>query len=108
VSDERKAKIDAILLALPGVTAKKIGGVHAYIAGDRMFACLGDKGVGLRLPVARCTELQFSRGNVSSFAPGGVAGTREWIQVQRDNPDDYDKDLELFRESLEFAKRGGR
>lgn len=108
MSDERKAKIDAIMLALPGVTAKKIGGVHAYIVSDRMFACLGDKGVGLRLPVARCTELQFSRDNIASFAPGGVAGTREWIQVQRDNPDDHAKDVELFRESLEFVKRGGR
>ena len=108
MSDERKAKIDAILLALPGVTAKKIGGVHAYIVSDRMFACLGDKGVGLRLPVKRCTELQFSRGNVTSFAPGGVAATREWIQVQRDDPGDYAKDLDLFRESLEFVKGGGR
>ncbi len=108
MADDRKAKIDAILLTLPGVTTKKIGGVHAYMVSDRMFACLGDKGVGIRLPVARCTELQFSRDNIGPFAPGGMASTREWVQVERADPSEHEKDLELFRESLEFAKRGGR
>ena len=108
MAEDRKTQIDALLLSLPGVTTKKIGGVHAYMVADRMFACLGDKGIGLRLPVARCTELQFSREGVSSFAPGGVASSREWIQVERADPAEHAKDLELLRESLAFVKGGGR
>jgi len=72
-----------VLLKLPGVTAKKIGGMEAYVVGDRMFACISGKGVGLRLPVAVATELQFSRENVVPFQPGGMASTREWIQIDR-------------------------
>ena len=104
----RKDQIDAVLLKLPNVTAKKINGLDAYFVSDRMFACISGKGVGLRLPVATATELQFSRENVTSFTPGGMASTREWIQIDRDDAADYEKDLELFQASLDFVKGGGR
>jgi hypothetical protein len=101
---DRQAQIDAVLLQLPGVTTRKINGLHAYFVSDRMFACISGKGVGLRLPVATATELQFSRGDVVPFNPRGVAATREWIQIDRAEAVDYEKDLELFRASLEFVK----
>jgi hypothetical protein len=72
-----------------------------------MFACISGDGIGLRLPVATATELQFSRDNVVQFQPGGMASTREWIQIDRAEAADYEKDLELFRTSIEFVK-GGR
>ena len=105
---DRKARIDAVLLKLPGASAKKIGGMDAYVVGDRMFACISGKGVGLRLPVAVATELQFSRENVGPFQPGGVTSTREWIQIDRLDPADYEKDLELFQASIDFVKGGRR
>ena len=105
---DRKAQIDAVLLKLPGVTARKIGGMEAYVVGDRMFACISGKGVGLRLPVAVATELQFSRENVVPFQPGGMASTREWIQIDRADAADYELDLELFQASIDFVKGGGR
>jgi hypothetical protein len=104
----RKAQIDALLLKLPGVSARKINGLDAYFVSDKMFACLSGNGVGLRLPVATATELQFSRDNVGPFSPGGVASTREWIQIERAEPADYEKDLELFQASLDFVKKGRR
>ena len=103
----RKAQIDALLLKLPGVSTKKINRLDAYFVNDRMFACISGEGVGLRLPVAVATELQFSRDNVVPFQPGGVS-SREWIQINRPDAADYEKDLELFRQSLEFVKGGGR
>ena len=78
----RKAQIDAVLLKLPGVSAKKINDLDAYFVNDRMFACISGRGVGLRLPVATATELQFSRDNVVPFQPGGMASTREWIPAE--------------------------
>ena len=63
----RKALIDALLLKLPGVSAKKIGGLDAYLVSDKMFACISGDGVGLRLPAATATDLQFSWGNVVPF-----------------------------------------
>ena len=102
----RKAQLDAILLKLPGVSTKKINKLDAYFVGDKMFACVSGKGVGLRLPVATATELQFSRENVVPFNPG-VASSREWIQIDRVDAAEYEKDLELFQASIDFV-RGGR
>jgi len=101
-----KAQIDALLLNLPGVSARKINGLDAYFVSDRMFACINGDGVGLRLPVATATELQFSRDNIVAFQPGGTASTREWIQINRADAAEYEKDLELFQTSLEFVKAG--
>ncbi len=100
----RKAQIDALLLKIPGVSARKISGLDAYFVSDRMFACISGNGVGLRLPVAVATELQFARENVVAFQPGGVASTREWIQIDRADAADYEKDLELFQASVDFVK----
>ncbi len=104
----RKAQIDAILLKLPGVVSKKIGGMDAYCVSDRMFACISGNGIGLRLPVAIARELQFSRENVVPFQPGGMASSKEWIQIDRADAADYEKDLELFQAALDFVKGGGK
>ena len=104
----RKAQIDALLLALPGVGARKINGLDAYFVSDKMFACLSGKGVGIRLPVATATELQFSRDNVGPFSPGGMASTREWVQIERADAADYQKDLDLFQASIDYVKKGRR
>ncbi|HEY2630374.1 MAG TPA: hypothetical protein VGI57_14685 [Usitatibacter sp.] len=104
----RKSQIDAILLKLPGVAGKKIGGLDGYFVTDRMFACINGAGVGLRLPVAMARDLQFSRENVVAFQPAGVTGAKEWVQIDRSDAADYAKDLELFRAALDFVKGGGR
>jgi hypothetical protein len=100
----RKAQIDALLLKLPGVSARKINGLDAYFVSDKMFACISSGGIGLRLPAATATELQFSRDNVVPFQPGGMTSSREWIQIDRADAAEYEKDLDLFRASLEFVK----
>ena len=103
----RKAQLDALLLPLPGVSARTINKLDAYFVTDKMFACISGDGVGLRLPVATATELQFSSGNVVPFQPGGMASTREWIQINRADAADYEKDLALFQASIDFVS-GGR
>jgi len=102
----RKTQIDAILLKLPGVVGKKLNKLDAYFVNDRMFACISDTGIALRLPSAMVTDLQFSRSDVGPFSAGGLgaAATREWLQINRTDAADYEKDLELFRAALEFVK----
>jgi hypothetical protein len=106
-ASRRKAQLDLLLLALPGVSARRINGLDAYFVADKMFACISGNGIGLRLPVDVATELQFSRDNVVAFQPAGLASTREWIQIDRADATDYESDLPLFQASLEFV-RGGR
>ena len=99
-----KTQLDAILLKLPGVSARKIHGLDAYFVSDKMFACISGGGVGLRFSVATATELQFSRDNIAPFQPAGLPSSREWIQVNRADPAEYEKDLDLFQASLAFVK----
>ena len=103
-NSSRKAQIDAVLLKLPGVSARKINGLDAYFVSDKMFACISGKGVGIRLPAAVATELQFSRDNIEPFLPGGTTSTREWVQIDRADAAEYEKDLELFQASLDYVK----
>jgi hypothetical protein len=100
----RKAQIDAVLLKLPGAGARKISDLDAYFVNDKMFACISGNGVGLRVPAATATELQFSRNDVVPFQPRGMASSREWVQIDRADAADYENDLELFRTSLEYVK----
>lgn len=104
----RKALLDALLLKLPGVEGRKINGLDGYFVSDKMFACISGEGIGLRLPAATATELQFSRDNVGPFQPKGVPATREWIQINRADASEYSKDLELFQASIDFVKKGRR
>ena len=104
IPSSRKEQIDALLLKLPGVSARKINGLDAYFVNDKMFACISGNGIGLRMSVAAATELQFSRDNVVQFQPSGLPSSREWIQIDRAEAADYDKDLALFQASLEFVK----
>ena len=105
---DRKEKIDALLLKLPGVSARKINGLDAYMVSDKMFACLSDDAVGLRLPAAMATELQFSSDYIGPYSPGGMATTREWVQIKRADAADYVKDLDLFQAAVEYVKKGRR
>ena len=99
-----KAHIDALLLKLPGVSTRKINGLDAYMVSDKMFACISGDGIGLRLPAATARELQFSRDNVVPFLPRGLTSSKEWIQINRAEAAEYEKDLPLFEASIEFVK----
>jgi len=99
-----KAVLDDLLLQIPGVEAGQVSGFPAYFVSKRMFACVHDSGVGIRLPVAVATELQFSRHNIVPFQPNGRVSTREWVQINHDQSADYGKDLELFQSSIAFVK----
>ena len=107
-TSNRKAQIDALLLKLPGVSARKLNGLDAYFVSDKMFACISGKGIGIRLPAAVATELQFSRNDIEPFQPGGTVSTREWVQIDRTDAAQYEQDLELFKASIDFVKTGRR
>ena len=100
----RKSQIDALLLKLPGVSARKINSLDAYFVSGKMFACISGDGVALRLPAPIATDLQFAMDNVVPFRPGGKASSREWIQINRNDAAEYENDLALFQASLEFVK----
>jgi len=99
-----KAVLDSLLLKIPGVTAAEMTGLPAYFVAKKMFACICNGGVGIRLSASEAANLQFSMGNVVPFEPKGRPSTREWIQINRDRSADYEKDLSIFQASIEFVR----
>jgi hypothetical protein len=99
-----KAVLDAVLLSIHGVEAGELNGMPAYFVGKRMFACIANGGVGIRLPAGVAANLQFSNANVEPFLPNGRTVTREWIQINHLDPHDYEADLEIFRSSIDFVR----
>lgn len=104
IDSRHKEALDALLLKISGVEAGDMTGLPAYFVGKKMFACICNGGVGIRLPTSAAAELQFSRENVVPFQPKGRPSTREWIQINRSNSADYEKDLDIFRSSIEFVR----
>jgi hypothetical protein len=98
-----KAVLDSLLSKIPGVEVGEMTGLPAYFVGKRMFACICNGGVGIRLPTAEAANLQFSRGDVIPFQPKGKPSSREWIQIDRNNSAEYEKDLPIFQASIDFV-----
>ena len=101
-----QAVLDSLLLPIRGVEGGDMAGLTAYFVNKRMFACIHGAAVGIRLPAATARELQFSRNDASPFQPKGRPITREWVQLDHDDPADYRKDEALFLASIEFVKNG--
>ena len=99
-----KRILDAMLLKLPGVEAGEMTGLLAYFVGKKMFACVCNGGVGVRLPASAAANLQFSKDNVVPFEPKGTKSTREWIQINHENSADYANDLEIFQSSIAYVR----
>jgi len=99
-----KQVLDAMLLKLPGVEAGEMTGLLAYFVGKKMFACICNGGVGVKLAASHAANLQFSMDSVVPFTPKGRPSNREWIQINHENSADYEKDLEIFRSSIAFVR----
>jgi hypothetical protein len=99
-----KAAVDALLLPIRGVEALEMSGMPAYFINKRMFACIANGGVGIRLPAGDAANLQFSNKHASPFQPKGMPSTREWVQLSHENVADYEQDREIFLASVEFVK----
>ena len=99
-----KRILDDLLLKLSGIEAGEMTGLLAYFVGKKMFACICNGGVGIRLSPSEAANLQFSRHDVVAFEPKGRKSTREWIQINHQDSADYLNDLEIFKSSIAFVR----
>ena len=104
---DHRAVLDSMLLPIRGGAGGEMAGLPAYFVNKRMFACIHGGGVGIRLPAATAANLQFSNQNVFPFQPKGMPSTRDCVQLNHENSDDYRKDMDIFTASIEFV-RGDR
>jgi TfoX/Sxy family transcriptional regulator of competence genes len=102
-----KEALDSFLLEFPEVTAGKMFGYPAYYARKKLFACIYENGVGIKVPEGLAEELIKTEG-IINFQPMGRAKMRQWIQINRQDPNDYLKDKEIFKVSVDYVLKSAK
>jgi TfoX/Sxy family transcriptional regulator of competence genes len=95
-----------ILRVYPEVREGRMFGHPAFYVGKKMFACLYEEGVGLKLPADEVAE-QLANPGVVPFRPYGKPRMREWLQINRAESEQYQEDIALFERSIRFVSGQG-
>jgi hypothetical protein len=93
---------DSFLLNMPMIVPGKMFGYPAYYVGEKLFACLYGKGVGVKVPENLANSL-IGKDGVIGFQPMGKAKMREWIQTNRKQSADYLDDEDILKASIRFV-----
>jgi hypothetical protein len=101
-SPEIKQIVDSILLKMPSVVPGKMFGYPAYYVHGKLSACIFEKGVGIKVPENLAKKLIGKEG-IIPFQPLGRPKMKEWIQINRQNPEEYLKDKDIFEASVNFT-----
>ena len=99
-----KAVLDEMLLGLPGVKPGKMFGYEAYYVLGKMSACIYEDGVGIKVPEEEVSRL-LAEPYVVPFQPLGRQRMREWVQINREKPEEYRQDEAIFLDSVAFVRR---
>lgn len=102
-SEANLEALRGLFRAFPEVREGRMFGYPAFFVGRRMFACVYDVGVGVKLPADDVQALLQSRGNIP-FQPHGKARMREWVQLNRPRSSDYMEEMNVFERSTRFVQ----
>jgi len=97
-----KTVVDSFLLKDQYVTPGKMFGFPAYYINKKLFACIYEESVGLKVPADTAKE-QIGKPGIVPFQPYSKAVMKEWIQINHGKPEDYLNDMELFQQSIDFV-----
>lgn len=100
-----KKTLDSLPLEFPGVTPGKMFGYPAYYIGKKLFACVYENAVGIKVSENLADDLLKTEG-IINFQPMGRAKIRQWIQINRQKPDDYLDDMKIFKASIDYVLKG--
>ena len=98
---KHKKVLDSFLLDIPLVKPGKMYGHPAYYIGGKLFASLYMEGVCVKVPESLVHDL-LKRDGIVPFQPMGRK-MREWVQINRENSEEYLKDRDIFETSIEYV-----
>jgi len=101
--EEIKVIIDDILLEMPDVQPGNAFGLPGYYVNSKLFACVYESGITLKLPKEKCSKLIESSDGFDAFAPLGRV-MKEWIHITKENPAEFEEETGLMIESINFVK----
>jgi TfoX/Sxy family transcriptional regulator of competence genes len=96
--DDVLAAITDLLAERPEATPRAMFGHPGFAVGGKMFACLYEDGVAVKLPEA-AAQAAVSRPGVQPFRPYGKS-MREWVLIVHDDLAAYASDLDLFEAAI--------
>jgi hypothetical protein len=99
---EHKKVLDTMLLDLPDVKGGKMFGCPAYYIHGKLFACVYEEGVGVKVPEDVASHL-LSKEHVVPFQPLGRPKMREWVLINRASSEDYRLDEATFLCAVGFV-----
>lgn len=105
--EENKTIVDALVLDIPGVKGGKAFGYPAYKVNGKVFAFVGEVGIALKLPEDRVAELVEDQGAIRPFEVSDGVVWKQWVYIERKNPEDYHQDLNLMEEAIAFVGSKG-
>lgn len=97
-----KIILDSLLLDFAFVRGGKMFGYPGYYLGKKLFACVYEDGVGLKLPLEQVNAVLDGK-TYTPFIPMGRHVMKEWVYISRIAPEDYRLDLNLFSASIGFV-----
>ena len=99
---KHKEVLDGMLLDIPGVKAGKMFGLPGYYIDGKLFACVWEDGVSLKVPTKVREELLKKRG-VGPFVPMEGSPMKEWVLIRRKDSRDFLKLEDAFISSVEYV-----
>jgi len=103
-NQDHKNVLDSYLLNLSIVEAGKMFGYPAYYVGGKLFACVFEDGIGVKVPEEMANEL-LKREDIVRFQPLGRKKMKEWIQINKIKSEEYLAEKKIFDESIKFVAK---
>jgi hypothetical protein len=100
---EIKEIIDKILLEIPEVEPGNAFGLPGYYVNGKLFSCVFESGLTLKLPKEKCDDLKQNYDGFDSFTPLGRT-MKEWVHITKDDPYNFENEIELILQSINFVK----
>lgn len=101
-NQKHKETLDSMLLEIPGVEARKAFDYPGYYVGGKLFACVYEDGVALKVPEDVREKLLAEKNN-DYFMPMGRAKMKEWVLMKKKRSSDYEKYEEAFLAAISYV-----
>ncbi len=101
-NEDLKKVLDKMILANPLVQPGKMFGYPAYFVHKKLFACVYEDAVGIKVPFDYANQ-KLSEDGITHFIPMGRRKMKEWIQINRNQANDYFNDKDVFDVSLNYV-----
>ena len=101
-NEEHKKVLDEMLLEIPGVKPGKMFGLPGYYINGKLFACVWEDGVSLKVP-QEVRERLLEQTGVEPFVPMENRPMKEWVLITRKDSKDYLEFEDAFISALEYV-----